>query len=93
MNKKHFINFGSGSTFTCNVCGRKTRQAGQAIGCDLCPECYEIAGWDNSVNDNHYKVGSKDFEDIRSECEELLAKAVKQGSDGERIKRANSFIW
>jgi hypothetical protein len=87
----HFRNVGYGSTYKCHVCGRRTRYTGGEAG--NCLECYEIAGLDNMVNDNGYEPGSKEYADARAECDTLLAKAVKLGGDGERIKSLNEYIW
>jgi hypothetical protein len=44
---------GSGC-FTCESCGRKTRKTGVTSGSDwpVCPDCYELAGYQNGVSDN-----------------------------------------
>jgi hypothetical protein len=93
-NRQHFARqFGRGApTFKCQVCERMTRDTGQGVD-HLCEQCYEIAGWDNTVNDNGYQPGSPDFAKYRAICETELAKAVKLGSNGDLIKRANSYIW
>lgn len=43
--------FGRGGVFVCQGCDRRTRDAGNGIY-HLCPECWELAGLDNQVNDN-----------------------------------------
>jgi hypothetical protein len=83
---------GNGAVFNCAVCGRRTRE-NDTGGTGLCAECYEIAGFDNMVNDNGYKPGSKEYADALAECEMLFAKAVKKGGNGEKIKALNRFIW
>jgi len=83
---------GRGSTFKCDVCSRVTRDTGTGVD-HVCAECFEIAGYDNMVNDNGYEPGSKDYADALADCEMLLAKAVKKGSDGAKIKAMNGFIW
>jgi hypothetical protein len=44
---------GSGC-FTCSDCGRRTRATdhGDNAHCELCPDCYEVAGILNSISDN-----------------------------------------
>ncbi len=42
MKHNRFVNYGSGSVFTCRVCKRRTRHTTAAIGSELCGECYEI---------------------------------------------------
>ncbi len=41
---------GSGC-FTCESCGRKTRQTGEQGGNPICPLCFDQAGWQNAVSD------------------------------------------
>ena len=42
---------GSG-VYTCSCCKQQTRDtSGDAVHCGLCSECYEVAGWVNSVSD------------------------------------------
>jgi hypothetical protein len=76
------------STFTCGICGRRTRDAGQAIGSECCLKCYELAGLDNTVND-----GCAPLAEVIPERDALLAKAVRQGSNEVRIKREFTYIF
>ena len=40
------------STFVCIECGKTTRYTGvQSVGSELCPYCYELAGYENALND------------------------------------------
>lgn len=77
---------GRAPTFPCSICKRVTRETGNYL--DMCPECYELAGLDNMVNDNATPeaewIGWRDA---------LLAKAVKRGSDAERIRRCFTYLW
>lgn len=42
------------STYRCHVCKRLTRFNGsQAIGSDLCPECWDLGGIENMVSDGN----------------------------------------
>jgi len=75
------------STFNCICCHRLTREVDQG-GTDLCQECFEICGLDNTVNDNSY-----DPTEYLPEAERLLAKIAKRGGDVEAVKRQNSFLW
>ena len=93
--KRHHFKptFGGGSpVFKCQVCERNTRDSGQGID-HLCAQCFEIAGIDNMVNDYGYKPGMPAYDDVRKQCDALLAAAVKLGSDGDKIKASNEFIW
>jgi hypothetical protein len=48
------------STFPCNVCGRLTRDTGvQSAGNKICPQCYELAGIENSISDGHETLESQ----------------------------------
>jgi len=78
--------------FKCQVCERMTRDTGQGVD-HLCEQCFDIAGLDNTVNDDGLKPGEPRFASYRAECDELLAKAVKLGSNGDLIKAANTYIW
>jgi hypothetical protein len=83
--KRHFQRFGRG-VYNCAICARKTREAGQGND-HLCPECYELAGWENSVLDG----GS--VEEVAAERDRLLAKAVSQGSDEARMRKSFVQLW
>jgi hypothetical protein len=76
------------STYPCSICKRMTRDTGSGVDLDMCPECYELAGLDNMVNDN----GTPEAEWIGWR-DALLVKAVKRGSDAERIRRCFTFLW
>lgn len=42
------------AVFKCNVCGRGTRDTGvQSAGNKICPQCFELAGIENEINDGH----------------------------------------
>ena len=86
MNNSHFRR--GRSTFICGVCGRRTRDAGQALGAECCPECYELALLDNTVNDRAAPLA-----EVIAERDRLLAKAVKQGSDAARIRNEFGYIF
>jgi hypothetical protein len=90
--RNRFSNLGNGAVFNCAVCGRRTRE-NDTGGTGLCYHCYEIAGYDNMVNDSDYKPGSKEYTDAKAECDKLLADAIKKGGNAERIKGLNGYIW
>lgn len=76
MNHNHFKR-GHG-VYACGLCGRQTRGHGDAAGCELCGECYELCGMDNMVNDD----GRLPTDAERKEAERLLAKLnAKCGRD------------
>lgn len=51
MSRSNGFRLGSGC-FNCSDCSRKTRHTGeQAMGSDLCPQCWEVAGIYNELQD------------------------------------------
>ena len=82
-------NFGRRGVFNCAVCERSTRETVQSES-RLCPECWELAGLDNVVNDNGLKYLDAN---MIAQRDALLAKAVKRGSNGDKIKESNSYLW
>jgi hypothetical protein len=48
-NRQHFAP-GSGC-FVCEDCGKRTRNTGDNGQCNLCPDCFEIAGIENEISD------------------------------------------
>ena len=63
---KHFRRFGRG-VFKCAICERNTRLVDQGND-HLCPDCYEVAGYENLVLD---KV------ETAEECQKGIAWNVK----------------
>lgn len=79
-----------GSTYICHCCGRRTRHTGvQSLDSEMCPDCYELAGWDNMFNDD----GRTPTETELAVCESHLKNIAKKGGDAERVKASNEFIW
>jgi len=66
--------------FTCATCGRSTRLAGQGND-EMCAECWELAGLENSVLDG------APIAEVASERDYWVNKAVKMGSSFERIRK------
>jgi ribosome-binding protein aMBF1 (putative translation factor) len=87
--KRHngFRRFGP-STFHCEICGRNTRHV-ENTDAPLCPECWELAGWDNHHND----AGEAPTAEELAFYDGMVAKAVKRGSDGAKMRAAFTFIW
>jgi phage FluMu protein Com len=77
------------STFKCTSCGRLTREAGDNAYTDCCPQCYELAGFDNMFNDD----GRKPTEAELKECNGLLAAIIAKGGDGASVKGGCGYIW
>ncbi|MDV7392824.1 hypothetical protein RZS08_15755, partial [Arthrospira platensis SPKY1] len=56
------------STFTCEGCGKLTRDTGvQGIGMGLCPYCYEVGGLENSLDDG--EITPEQFEAGKAELQ------------------------
>ena len=71
---------GSGC-FKCGVCGRMTRHTGvQGTDSDCCPQCYDLAGWQNSVWDGCFEKKDIVYRD------ELIQDIAKKGGDVEAVK-------
>lgn len=71
---------------TCGICRRGFNEH----SCDhICPECFEIAGIDNEVNDH----GPEAFTPATAvTLSKYLADIAKKGGDVERVKSSNDFI-
>ena len=90
MNRSYRSNFQRGMPlYNCIVCKRRTRGDGDCNSCELCAECFELAGWDNHHNDN----GSKPDAEEMATFNALLKKIVKLGGDGDRVKSLNDYLW
>lgn len=74
MAKSTFTKFNGRSTFACTLCGRTTRDVDQG-GTDLCPECYELCGLDNEINDDGRKPTGRE----QAHAAKLLASISKKG--------------
>ena len=72
--------------FICATCGRSTRLTGQGND-ELCAECWELAGLENSVLDG------TPFSEIASERDYLVNQAVKRGGNLEQIRKHFSDLY
>jgi hypothetical protein len=51
-NKGNRFQAGTGSVYTCECCGRKTRNTRrQSMDSKTCPQCWDLAGIDNEESD------------------------------------------
>lgn len=76
------------STFKCHICRRGTRYTGvQSVGSSLCPECYELAGLENMVQDG------EDLGTVVAERDSLLREIAKKGGDVDMVKKCCSILW
>lgn len=89
--RKRNSNFGRQTpTYICNCCDRRTRETGNGESdCDLCYECYELAGLDNSINDGGRDATPSEL----AWANELLGRIAKKGGDVEYARNSNSYIW
>lgn len=75
MAKRNTFTRRDGSTFTCDICGRRTRYTGvQSVGSKLCPQCWDRAGIENEILD-----GYSTLEEKRAEIEQLEAEIRAKG--------------
>lgn len=62
------------TTYKCRSCTRLTRNTGEQANTELCPQCYEIAGIENAVND-----GFETADEARERVERLAAEVRAKG--------------
>lgn len=77
------------STFTCNICGRLSRDTGDNGQHELCPDCYELAGLDNMHNDD----GEAPTPQQMAQYDATLAYIVSKGGDADKVRKQFSYIW
>lgn len=76
--------------YKCATCGRMTRQTGvQSIGSESCPQCYELAGLDNLLNDCPEEGVAANYR----EAERLLAEIVAKGGNAERVRAQHEYAF
>ena len=71
--------FIKGSTvYTCTCCGIQTRKVSNsgALSCELCEECYELAGIENELQD-----GGEVTPNMLAQIDQMLAIIAKKGGD------------
>src|SRR5690348_17023746 len=47
------------STYTCRCCGRVTRDTNSEGSIELCAQCYELAGFENMIQDGNFEDSDK----------------------------------
>ena len=84
------FNPGSGrSTFTCTMCGKRTREVSENIGLDLCELCAVKCGQENTMLDNIGRdvdewLAKLDACKTADECYEVTREAFKAaGMEGQ----------
>lgn len=75
--------------FACECCGRNTRGQTECSDIAMCPECYDLAGWDNEIND----MGGHPSPEQMLHFEDLLSEIVSGGGDAARVKASNAYLW
>ena len=45
-----------GGVFTCDMCGKSTRDTGENASCGLCPKCYNECQLENEHSDHGHPV-------------------------------------
>lgn len=84
---KHFQRNGRG-VFTCATCDRPTRITHQDRDSPLCYECFECAGYENSVQD-----GNDTPESAQAKCAEYVATIEKRGGNMQTFYKSFQIIW
>jgi hypothetical protein len=77
---------GSG-VFTCDICGRNTRNVGQSTESRLCIHCWDLSGLENMKLDGCYEATSD------RERDSLLAGCVALGGNEEKIRKSFEELW
>jgi hypothetical protein len=86
--KRNNFSRGAGKTvFTCDCCGRQTRITHQPTDCTSCFECWELAGWQNSVWDG------TPLEEVVTARDDLLATIVARGGDEAAVRGEFSELF
>lgn len=88
--RQHFERGGRG-VFKCQVCDRGTRRVDQAYDSECCPQCWDLAGLDNTVNDNG--ANCEQLGDWRAYRDQLLVEAVKHGGNADKITSEFTYLW
>lgn len=72
--------------FTCNSCGRKSRHTGeQAIGVDLCPQCYDLGGFYNAYQDGGIEGLTPYLSDIKACTDLIISKGGTLDDEAEEL--------
>ena len=80
----------SGSTYTCDLCGRLTRNTGeQAIGSDLCPQCWDLCGLDNEANDTGESLSAGMMKHAEAQLDEIRRK----GGDADKVRKFCGYLF
>lgn len=85
--KKKTNGFKKGTgAYSCEVCTRLTRDTGVgSIGCRMCPNCWEIAGFYNEMTDYGVDAIAEAHDVIRSHLANIVAKGGKLDSEAREL--------
>ena len=75
------------SVFTCDCCGRQTRNTGQPTQSTTCLECWELAGLQNMIFDG------EEIEEIASERDRYMHTIIARGGNEERVRSEFPDLW
>jgi hypothetical protein len=75
--------------YHCRSCTRNTRGSGDCVSAKLCEQCFEIAGYDNQLNDS----GEVATADERKLLNGYLAIIAERGGDAEAVRKFNEFAF
>ena len=77
-------------TYICGICTRRTRETGEGeSGCQLCADCFYIAGMDNQHNDGGTKPDASDVAELQRRLKNIASK----GGDVDAVKKQNEFCF
>lgn len=80
-----------GSTYTCGCCGILTRETGSGErGCELCLDCFELAGMDNHCNDNGVTAEAAGYAKAR---DAHIANIARKGGNVDRVINLNDYLF
>jgi hypothetical protein len=75
--KRNTFSRSAGSVYSCDCCGRKTRNTGaQSIGSRTCPQCFDLAGIENEISDGYTTVDAE-----RAKIDTLIAEIRAKGGN------------
>lgn len=91
MAKRNTFTKIGGGVFTCRICKGRTRHTGvQSIDAELCPDCYELAGYDNMCNDDGRKLTKSEASAVKAHINSIAGRA---NADVETAKTFFKFLW
>lgn len=78
--------------YSCEICTRMTRDTGVgSIGCRMCPNCWEIAGFYNEMTDYGVDAIAEAHDVIRSHLANIVAKGGKLDSEARELAEIVGF--